>query len=224
MYAAVQTFMNIQMRCLCGNRHKIAQNAANLNNVLNRIPRISLCHSTMKAGARCAHLDGTMCWCRVIWTYICISLCNNCNIFTTLNTFLTGPNNNKPGQVRTVNKRRFTIDIILKNMSASQNFPMATFHQSHSSRKVREVGKQFPWKSFVSWWRHQMETFSALLAICAGNSPATGEFRAQRPVTRSFDVFCDLYLNKRLRKQSWDWWFETLWRPLWRHCNDRYCS
>ena len=24
-----------------------------------------------------------------------------------------------------------------------------------------------------SWWRHQMETFSALLAICAGNSPGT---------------------------------------------------
>ena len=23
----------------------------------------------------------------------------------------------------------------------------------------------------VSWWRHQMETFSAILAICAGNSP-----------------------------------------------------
>ena len=34
-----------------------------------------------------------------------------------------------------------------------------------------------------------METFSALLAICAGNSPVTGEFPAQRPVTRSFDVF-----------------------------------
>ena len=165
-----------------------------------------------------------MCWCRVIWTYICISFCNNCNIFTTLNTFLTGPNNNKPGQVRTVNKRRFTIDRTLKNMSASQNFPMATFHHSHSSLRVREVGKQFPWKSVVSWWRHQMETFSALLAICAGNSPATGEFPAQRPVTRSFDVFCDLCLNKRLRKQSWDWWFETLSRPLWRHCDDRYCS
>ena len=39
-----------------------------------------------------------------------------------------------------------------------------------------------------SRWRHQMETFSALLAICAGNSPATGKFPAQRPVTRSFDV------------------------------------
>ena len=72
----------------------------------------------------------------------------------------------------------------------------------------------------ISWWRHQMETFSALLAICAGNSPASGEFPAQRPVTRSFNVFFDLCLNKRLRKQSWGWWFETISHPLWRHCND----
>ena len=73
--------------------------------------------------------------------------------------------------------------------------------------------------SGVSWWRHQMETFSALLAICAGNSPVPGEFPAQRPVTRSFDVFFDLRLNKRLSKQSWGWWFETLSHPLWRHRN-----
>ena len=39
-----------------------------------------------------------------------------------------------------------------------------------------------------------METFSALLAICAGNSLVPGEFPAQRPVTRSFDVFFDLRL------------------------------
>ena len=71
-----------------------------------------------------------------------------------------------------------------------------------------------------TWWRHQMKTFSALLAICAGNSPAFGEFPAQRPLTRCFDVFFDLCQNKRLRKQSWGWWFETLSRPLWRHCND----
>ena len=45
-----------------------------------------------------------------------------------------------------------------------------------------------------------METFSALLAICVGNSPVPGEFPAQRPVTRSFDVFFDLRLNKRLGK------------------------
>ena len=73
---------------------------------------------------------------------------------------------------------------------------------------------------FQSWWRHQMETFSALLAICAGNSPVPGEFAAQRPVPGgSFDVFFDLRLNKRLSKQSWGWWFETLLRPLWHHCN-----
>ena len=46
-----------------------------------------------------------------------------------------------------------------------------------------------------------METFSALLAICAGNSPVPGEFPTQRPVTRSFDVFFDLRPNKRLSKQ-----------------------
>ena len=72
------------------------------------------------------------------------------------------------------------------------------------------------------WWRHQMETFSALLAICARNSPVPGEFPVQRPVTRSFDIFFYLRLNKRLSKQSWGWGFETLSRPLWRHCNV-YC-
>ena len=73
---------------------------------------------------------------------------------------------------------------------------------------------------WMTWWRQQMETFSALLAICVGNSPVPGEFHAQRPVTRSFDVFFDVRLNKRLSKQSWGWWFETLSRPLWRHHND----
>ena len=47
-----------------------------------------------------------------------------------------------------------------------------------------------------AWWRHQMETFSALLAICAGNPPVTGEFPAQRPMTLSFDVFFDMRLNE----------------------------
>ena len=46
-----------------------------------------------------------------------------------------------------------------------------------------------------------------------------GEFPAQRPVTRSFDVFFDLRMNKRLSKQWWGWWFETLLDHLWRHCN-----
>ena len=69
------------------------------------------------------------------------------------------------------------------------------------------------------WWRHQMKAFSALLAFCVGNSPVTGEFPSERPMTRSFDVFFDLHLNKQLSKQSWGWWFETPSRPLWCHSN-----
>ena len=66
-----------------------------------------------------------------------------------------------------------------------------------------------------------MERFSALLAICVGNSSVPGEIPAQRPETQSFDVFFDLRLNKRLSKQSRGWWFETPSRPLWSHCNVR---
>ena len=49
-----------------------------------------------------------------------------------------------------------------------------------------------------AWWRHQIEAYSALLARCAGNSPVTDEFPTQMPVTRSFDIFFDLRLKKRL--------------------------
>ena len=62
----------------------------------------------------------------------------------------------------------------------------------------------------VVWWRHQ---------ICAGNSPVTGEFPSQRPVTRSLDVFFHLRLTKRFNKQSARRQFETPSRSLWRHCN-----
>ena len=71
------------------------------------------------------------------------------------------------------------------------------------------------------WWRHQMDTFSALLAICVGNSPVTSEFLSQRPVMQIFDVFFDLCLNKRLSKHSRGWWFGMLSCPLWCHCNGK---
>ena len=64
------------------------------------------------------------------------------------------------------------------------------------------------WKHFPRYW-----------PFCAGNSPVPGEFPTQRAVTRSFNIFFGLRLNKRLRKQSWGWWFETLSRPLLCHCN-----
>ena len=64
-----------------------------------------------------------------------------------------------------------------------------------------------------------METFSTILAICAGNSPVPGEFPAQRSVARRFDVFFDLRLNTRFSKQPWGWWFETSSWSLLPHCN-----
>ena len=53
-----------------------------------------------------------------------------------------------------------------------------------------------------------------------GEFTGPGEFPAQRPVTRSFDVFFDLRPNKRLSKQPWGWWFETPSWSSWRQCND----
>ena len=52
----------------------------------------------------------------------------------------------------------------------------------------------------------------------------TGEFPSRRPVTRSFDVFCDLRLHKLLSKHSRGWWFETPSRSWWRHCNGKRVS
>ena len=72
---------------------------------------------------------------------------------------------------------------------------------------------------WFSWWRHQMETLYSLLAFCAGNSPATGEFPAQRPVARNFDDFFDLRPHKWLSKQWRRWWFVTASRSLWRYYN-----
>ena len=58
-----------------------------------------------------------------------------------------------------------------------------------------------------------------LMALCEGQSPVKGEFPSQRQVTRSFEVFFDLRLNKQLSKQSKRRWFETPLRLSWRHCN-----
>ena len=74
------------------------------------------------------------------------------------------------------------------------------------------------WDGNFSWWRHQMETFSALLAHCEGNPPVTGGFPSQRPETRSFHVFFDLRLNIRLNKQWRRRWFAPS-PSLWRQCH-----
>ena len=68
------------------------------------------------------------------------------------------------------------------------------------------------WKHFPRNW-----PFVRGIHCLPVNSP-------QRPVTRSFDVSFICTLNKRLRKQSWGWWFEAPSRPLWRHCNFWPCN
>ena len=81
-----------------------------------------------------------------------------------------------------------------------------------------------PCRCVYAWWRHQVETFSAFPALCEGNSPVTGEFPSQRPVTQGFGVFFDLRLNKRFSKQSRLRWFEKPSRSWWRHYNYVFIS
>ena len=109
------------------------------------------------------------------------------------------------------------------------NYHIALIYEKKTSMQLCQctwcsnvISSNFPTFSphISTWWRLRIETYSALLAICAGNSSFTGEYPTQRPVTRSFAVFFDLRLNKLLSKQSWGWWFETLSSPLWRHSND----
>ena len=72
---------------------------------------------------------------------------------------------------------------------------------SHKSHDV-SYGRQID----INRWNHddviKWKPFSALLAVCAGISPVTGEFSPQRLVTRSFDVSFDLRLNKRLMSKN----------------------
>ena len=72
----------------------------------------------------------------------------------------------------------------------------ATSHERLASTSRTTFTLKVVW----SWWRHQMETCSALLALCEGNPPLAGRFPSQCPV--SFDASFDVRLNKRLDKQS----------------------
>ena len=109
-------------------------------------------------------------------------------------------------------------------MVLSDRFNKTITHYYHhcDKRSIGTIGASLTTycPNQVSWWRHQIEALSALLALCEGNPPVTGGFPSQRPVTRGFDVSFDLRLNNRLSKQSRRWWFETPSISLWRHCDD----
>ena len=71
----------------------------------------------------------------------------------------------------------------------------------------------FKWKHFPCNW-----------PFVWGIHRSSVNIPSQRPVTRSFDVFFDLRLNKELSKQSRVQWFETPSCSLWRHCNVFGCQ
>ena len=72
-----------------------------------------------------------------------------------------------------------------------------------------------------TWWRHQIETFSALLGLCEGNSPVTGEFPAKDQSSGAL-MFSSICSWKKQLKQVRRRWFETPSRSLWRQCNENY--
>ena len=67
----------------------------------------------------------------------------------------------------------------------------------------------------VSWWSHNLETLSALVARCEGNHRWMVDSPHKGPMTLIFDVLFDVSLKQPLNKHSGFWLFETPWRSLW---------
>ena len=104
-------------------------------------------------------------------------------------------------------------------LNRQENSKPRHFHSVKCILKWSAKWRQYICFKLHSWWHHQMEIFFASLALCVGNSLVTVEFPSQRPVTRTFDVFFDLPLDKQLNKNSISWWFEAPSLSLWRHFN-----
>ena len=115
--------------------------------------------------------------------------------------------------------RSHNLSYITAQSSPSSSFNLLLCHcpqLAHAAQVKCNIGLAFAdmtdhdevikWKHFPRYW------------------PFLRGIPPQRPVARSFDVFFDLRLNKRLSKQSWGWWFETPSRSLWRHCNEGRAS
>ena len=151
-----------------------------------------------------------MCWNLRIYTHRCFSFkAYNCSVVLDNYVFIIPGLDCVLGMCRRSN---ITINMWMKTMWSRNHYGVfITMWKVGHIRQYRKTANDAVFDAIIelkSLWRHQMETFSALLAICAVNSPA------QRLVTRSFDVFVALRLNK-----GWGWWFETPSRPLWRHSN-----
>ena len=110
----------------------------------------------------------------------------------------------------------------LATMLVSVNIFSKLVLQSLTSRDVSALESSFRILDWTCCYR--LSDLCSYIEYFTGEFQASqlivaGEFPTQRPVTRSFDVFFDLRLNKRLNKQSWGWWFETPSCRSWRHSN-----
>ena len=103
--------------------------------------------------------------------------------------------------LRSANFTNIMIECVSNHHRLDCSFDSLYMQSTKSTSKLRIIGPLLgavcysvpggfsPTRACNAWWRHQMEFFFVLLALCTGNSPVTGEFPSQRPVTRSFDVF-----------------------------------
>ena len=92
-------------------------------------------------------------------------------------------------------------------------------HDAHEYSAVVACGLLLPFRLCTNIMTSSNGNIFRVTGPLCGEFTGPGDFPAQTPVTRSFDVFFDLRLNKRLSKQPEGWWFETPSWSLWRHCN-----
>ena len=124
-------------------------------------------------------------------------------------------------QFQAMGRRHSVLTNITGASLRPENWGFASLLWRHNERDGVSMQQRLDCLFNRLFWRRSKKTSKLrVTGRCEGNSPVTGEFPSQRPVTRNFDVFFELRLNKRLSKQSWDWWCETLSRSLWRHRND----
>ena len=151
-----------------------------------------------------------MCWCNLLvymcivenvyWETIKLFEIENWNIDPYLCLHMAAQSHkeltpHRPHQWHFINIYRSQITLLSRTMEYPM--PMVSRHTSWCSgflglqfSILNRINRQRSFqKSMLTWWCHQMETFSALLALCAGNSPVTGEFPSQRPMTQSFALF-----------------------------------
>ena len=74
-------------------------------------------------------------------------------------------------------------------------------HMGHWSRVSTTSNTLLPGQETVHMMTSSNENISRVTGPLCGEFTGPGEFPTQRPVKRSFDVFFDLRLNKRLSKQ-----------------------